>query len=233
MADRWQNRSKEYVYIFIQDISDGRNIYKVGRTTNMKQRAQDHSTMAPKGCMAFEQLCDNSRLVEKLVLEKLKAMQIELRNEVVYDFPFNDLKRLIKEVAEFLQPLGPRQPTPVIQNGGLAQISEDKQSQDPDYFSTFQRRLASGKVPQDERRSPDQHVKFYERGQTYLTTTRHLYDLYRTFAKDQGGDESDLIPRNAFTQNMRDIFPIQFDQKQTNRRNGTRIKITISEPNGR
>lgn len=88
----------DVVYIFIRDVTDSRNSYKVGMTSDVWRREKDFTTLSPEGRMAFYIPCKNARLVEKTVLATLRK-EFRVNGEVVYDISFDMLKTMIISIA--------------------------------------------------------------------------------------------------------------------------------------
>lgn len=82
------------VYIFISDITDARNVYKIGMTDDIQERQRAHRTGCPRGIMAFYRYCYHPRTIETK-LKNILAQQYPMSGEVVYDVPFNVLKNVI------------------------------------------------------------------------------------------------------------------------------------------
>ena len=86
------------VYVYVPDISDNRNIYKVGWSSDVWRREKDYSTITPEGRMVFYIACKDARQVEKVIKTVLQE-QFRMRGEVVYGIPFDMLKNLMISAA--------------------------------------------------------------------------------------------------------------------------------------
>ena len=114
------------IYVYALDISDARNIYKVGRTADVWRREKDYSTITPEGRMVYYKSCENSRDVEKVILQMLQQ-EFRMKGEVVYGAPLDVLKALITNVADRPNPRllleAPEKRSKIIQNSASLLVS--------------------------------------------------------------------------------------------------------------
>ncbi|KAI8585205.1 hypothetical protein BDZ88DRAFT_442579 [Geranomyces variabilis] len=82
------------VYIYICNVTDTHNIYKVGFTYNLPECQGGHRTACPDGCMAFYTRCHNPPAI-KGKLKAILKLQYKMLGEVVYDILFDVLKHII------------------------------------------------------------------------------------------------------------------------------------------